>query len=539
MSSAAARTVDAAAAKRTSQGARAARFRTLALAALPFVSSLVLVASFPPLAAAPLAWVGIVPLLIFLRAEPSAWRRVAMSGCAGTLFFALGTSWLTRTTTPGWLALAVYAGGLSWALFAALAASALRSDRPWLRALGPAAAWVLSEYARGVLPANLPWLYLAHSQATHPSLVQSAAWGGAWLASALVVIVNAALASAARPRHAWVAVLGVGAIVVLASLTPSPSIGRSLRVGIVQPELGPREKTDPALRAAVLDRLTSLSREVTAPGGADVIVWPESSFPRTVGKEPGALLELAGVARGLGRPLVTGVMTKSDHLRNSVVALDGGGRVTSVYDKQRLVFVAEYLPSWIRNTPIEGLVTRGVRLPHRFDFAPGDGTRLLDVAGIPAAAAICLEHVSFAHVRAAVAAGARLVLNVGNEAAFQGTAELDQALAIATLRAVENRVAVVRVLNSGLSGVIAPDGTIRTLPLGARAEVVEVPLAEGARTPYTVLGEWVVWASAALLGALRLGAILSRRPHFTVRATRAASVPAGASHATVPAAWTT
>ncbi len=472
--------------------------RTVAHHALPFVSSALAVAAFPPLGLWPLAWIGLIPLLAFLARERSAARRVIVSGLAGTLFFACGCVWLTRTTTPGWLLLSVYAGGGSWALFAWLASSALRSPRALVRVGMTAAAWVVSEYVRGVLPANLPWLFLAHSQASQPALIQCAAWGGAWLVSASIVALNAAIAFTPRSRAAP---LVVAALVVLANLArPEPS-HESLGVGIVQPELSPREKTDPALASAVVDRLMALSRPLTANPDVELVVWPESSYPRTLGKEPSALLDLAGLARALGHTLVTGVMTKSDRLRNSVVALDASGRVTSVYDKQRLVFVAEYLPAWIRGTPLETIVTRGTRLPHRFDFTPGEHSTLLEAAGVPVAAAICLEHASFAHVRHAVAAGAKVVLNVGNEGAFDGTAELPQALAIATLRAVENRISVVRVLNSGLSGVIASDGSLRVLPAGARAEVLDVPLASSAHTFYTRFGDWLVAASGLLIAA--------------------------------------
>lgn len=488
-------------AARPGRDAVAARWtRAIAHHALPFVSSALAVAAFPPLGSWPLAWIGLIPLLAFLAREPSAARRVIVSGLAGTLFFACGCVWLTRTTTPGWLALSVYAGGGSWALFAWLASSALRSPRAVVRVGVPAAAWVISEYVRGVLPANLPWLLLAHSQAGQPALIQSAAWGGAWLVSASIVAMNAALACSPRSR---VAPLVIAALVVFANLArPEPS-RESLGVGIVQPELSPREKTDPVLAAAVVDRLMALSQPLVANPAVKLVVWPESSYPRTLGKEPSALLHLAGLARTLGRALVTGVMTKSDRLRNSVVALDASGRVTSVYDKQRLVFVAEYLPTWIRGTPLETIVTHGTRLPHRFDFTPGESSTLLEAAGIPLAAAICVEHASFAHVRRAVAAGARVVLNIGNEGAFDGTAELPQALAIATLRAVENRISVVRVLNSGLSGVIASDGSLRVLPAGARAEVLDVPLASGAHTFYTRFGDWLVAVSALLIVATR------------------------------------
>jgi apolipoprotein N-acyltransferase len=71
------------------------------------------------------------------------------------------------------------------------------------------------------------------------------------------------------------------------------------------------------------------------------------------------------------------------------------------------------------------------------------------------------------------------------------------------VRAVENRMPLVRATNTGVSGVVAPDGTITgATPLFEEAVIVEdVKIVRGASL-YTLLGDWLVYASIILIAGL-------------------------------------
>lgn len=464
----------------------------------PPLSGVLLAMSFPPIGFWPLSWVGLVPLLRFLAAESSWRRRVAGACLGGTVFAALGIGWLREMTTPGWVILSLYLGGLSWGIFALGASAALRTHRAFTRALLVPAAWVATEWVRGLLPGDLPWLYLGHAQAAWPPIVQLAEWTGVWGISFLVVLANVALA--VGPRVGLVAL----ALLAVAPRFEPAHVSRTIRAGIVQPGLTPDDKANPSRRESVVSRLRDLSSDVAEE--ADVILWPESSYPYALGQQPNDLLVLSDLVRTLGRPLVTGVVTSGDALYNSVLALDAAGEVTSVYDKRTLVPVSEYMPDWMRGTPLERLVTGATRLPHRYDFTPGVRPVTFELLGVPATVAICYEHAAFRHVREGIRAGGRLLLNVGNERAFDGTAEYEQALQISTFRAVEHRVPVVRAMNTGISGVITPDGRASTLPPGILSRVLDVPVTDGGPTLYTRLGDWLAHLCVALaLGLPMLG----------------------------------
>jgi apolipoprotein N-acyltransferase len=116
-------------------------------------------------------------------------------------------------------------------------------------------------------------------------------------------------------------------------------------------------------------------------------------------------------------------------------------------------------------------------------------------------ALICYEGVFPALTRRFVAAGADFLVNITNDAWYGPTSAPYQSLAQVTLRAVENRVPLVRAANTGFSAVIDPDGRIRWQgPLEEMAWHVDDIAWPGIRTVYTLWGD--VFAYACTLATL-------------------------------------
>jgi apolipoprotein N-acyltransferase len=78
------------------------------------------------------------------------------------------------------------------------------------------------------------------------------------------------------------------------------------------------------------------------------------------------------------------------------------------------------------------------------------------------------------------------------------------------LRAVENRVAIVRAANTGVSALVLQSGAIQaTLPLGTRGTLrADVPLRRG-ETFYTRFGDLFAYACLAVTGAALVGGRLA------------------------------
>ncbi|MDQ3438969.1 MAG: hypothetical protein M3478_01310, partial [Planctomycetota bacterium] len=84
---------------------------------LPMLSAVLLTLAFAPISQFYLAWVGLVPLLLYVRRAATTRRLFLWAWGAGTFFFALNIWWLGFVTIPGTLGSFVYMG-LYWGLAA-------------------------------------------------------------------------------------------------------------------------------------------------------------------------------------------------------------------------------------------------------------------------------------------------------------------------------------------------------------------------------------------------------------------------------------
>ena len=99
-----------------------------------------------------------------------------------------------------------------------------------------------------------------------------------------------------------------------------------------------------------------------------------------------------------------------------------------------------------------------------------------------------------------------LLLNISNDGWFGRGVQQPQHLAICVFRAVENRVAVARAVNTGISGFIEPSGRVHDLvtrapdspwPGNCGYSVAEVEV-DSRLTAYSKYGDWFAWSCAVL-----------------------------------------
>jgi apolipoprotein N-acyltransferase len=162
-----------------------------------------------------------------------------------------------------------------------------------------------------------------------------------------------------------------------------------------------------------------------------------------------------------------------------------------------LVPFGEYVPGGSLLWFLEKLV------PGVGNFLPGSEPTIFDLDDTRFAVLICYEAIFPDFVRRFVDRGATFLVNQTNDAWFGDTEAPLQHLDMAIVRAVENRVPLVRVANTGISAVVDIDGRIEArMPLSARGtEVVEIGLRDEA-TFYTRHGDF--FAGTAMLAALLL-----------------------------------
>lgn len=490
------------------------------------VAGAMLVLAFPPFgvwAAAPFA-IGLLLAMLALGAGSlsagpgrRALRGALLGAVFGTSFFALLTPWLRVIGPDAWM-LIVALSAVFMGLFGA-GAALLMPVRGWV--LWVACWWVAIEALRGRVPfGGFPWGRLGHSQSEAPT----AAWvsvGGVPLLGFLLVVAGGLLLMTVRYAYGrrWgpAAAATAAALAVLVSglALPLATDGRDLTVAIVQGNV-PRTGMDAfgqreAVLSAHLDATRQLADNVragTSPA-PDVVIWPENASDIDPALDDGAFAAIDGAVKDVGVPVLVGM----------VVEVEGGARVANQgtvwdpetgpgesYIKQNLVPFGEYVP--FRST-LERVISRLDRIPR--DFVAGEEPGALDLGPVTVADVICFDVAYDAAVRDAVKQGGEVITVQTNNATYGRTGQVPQQWAISRLRAIEHGRTVLVASTSGISGVVAPDGTvIAETPEFVQDVVVEQVVARTDTTIATRMG-FGLEVALSLLGLGAVGFALIRR----------------------------
>ena len=230
-----------------------------------------------------LAWFGVVPLLLVVRAAPTA-RAGAVRAWCGMAGYVLATQyWLLPSAGPLLVVPALGLGALwlPWGWAAHRLLSAPVTTRGTLAAVAVLpSAWVVAEAVRSWPSLGGPWALLGASQWNQPATLASAAIGGVWLTSFVIVATNTAIAGVILHRRSPVGVIAaavaVACVVVGPAwfwLGPAPAAGSTAQVALVQPG----NIDDAAARQAAGEALTA-----TLEGQRlDLVVWGEQRRGRS------------------------------------------------------------------------------------------------------------------------------------------------------------------------------------------------------------------------------------------------------------------
>lgn len=481
--------------------------------------------SFPPLGLWPLAIVGVA--LLWVACQGARARVAALVGlAAGLVQFVCLLTWLRVIGVDAWLVLALTQAVWIAALAAALAAVGRLPAWP----LWGAALWVAEEFGRDRVPfGGFSWGRLGFGQDGGP-LLRYAAVAGAPLVTFAVALAGGLLAwlvlSGVRRRAALTrigsGVAGLAAVVLAGLAVPVGTGGAAhLRVAVVQGNV-PRLGLDEFAQArAVVRNHAAVTEQLAADVQAgrrprpQVVVWPENSsdFDPFVDAQTRTLIDDA--VQAVGVPTLIGAVLNGPgpgHVRNTGIVWDPTKGPTQIYVKQHLVPFGEYVPF---RAELGGLIGRLSMVPN--DFVPGHRPGVLTLGPARIADVICFEVADDGVVREAVNAGGRLLVVQTNNATYEHRTddgyggEPAQQLAITRLRAVEHGRAAVVAATSGVSAVVAPDGTVLQRSGIFRPAILsaDVPL----RTERTLADRMGAWPERgiALAGVVVLAVAVARR----------------------------
>jgi apolipoprotein N-acyltransferase len=486
--------------------------------------------AFPWPDCGPLAWIALVPLLwVGLGHGPGvAFRTGWLFGVAfflGTLYWIVFTishyTALSPLIAVGPLLLLCGFLGLFPATFALGGERARQRGVPLALAAPPL--WVTLEWVRGWILGGFPWVGLGYSQWRATYLIQFVELTGVHGMSALLVLVNVVVYAAFRrwrdgrapslwslwATAALLVTLMAGGYVRVHALAALPPAGET-RIGVIQGNIPQDVKWDPAYQWSTIEHYEALTEKAAA-AGATLIVWPEAAAPIFFQNEDELRERIRALARRLDVWLIFGSAAYSRtvgdefvlHNRAYVLAPAGDEQF---YDKMKLVPFGEYVPLadlfFFVHKIVEGVG----------DFRPGTAAVVADTPYGRFGILICYEGIFPSLTRRFVAGGADFLVNITNDAWFGRTSAPSQHLAMGTLRAIENRVPVVRVANTGFSAMVDVDGTIRwQTGLFETAWRVDTVRWVGQPTVYTRVGDVFVAACVLITVGFALVAILTWR----------------------------
>jgi apolipoprotein N-acyltransferase len=436
---------------------------------------------------------GILPgllgyaLLMFLSERSTTVRGAFWMGwLAGFGYFFISCWWVAEAflvnAEQAWMAPFAASGlpiglGLFWGTATALYRRFLPSGMK--RVLFFAALFCLLEWLRGHVLTGFPWNPAGASWKAGSAASQFASIAGVYGLGFVTVASAAAfgtlLGEGTRKARIVTAVLGATAIsVVLISGAVRLSSARleltPTLVRIVQADVAQESKWTPEAYQGIVDRYVNLTAR---PGAAtpDLVIWPEGALPASANEvfapnspdavaiaraiQPGQSLIL-----GLGRGVPDPSTPEGGRYFNSLFVLhDEGGdglRVAAVYDKYRLVPFGEFLPAG-------GLMgALGVRaLTHMpLDFSPGPRPAPIDIPGAPRAQPLICYESLYPGFTPGSASRPDWIVNISNDAWFGRTSGPLQHLNLASYRAIETGLPVVRATPTGTSAMIDPWGRV-------------------------------------------------------------------------------
>jgi len=493
-------------------GSRGGRQRALLATALGVAAT----GALPPLFLLPLAIVAFTGLQWLLDGAGRPRRAFLDGWWFGVGHFATGLYWLAHAmlTDPlrfGWMipfAVLGLAAVLGLFTGAAAAAAWRLGGRGPARILALAVAWTAAEMLRGVVLTGFPWNLTGTIWAVWPAMMQPAAAVGLQGLSLLTVALAAMPATLADGGGRARRLLPTGAaLLVLAGLAGGGALrlGQAeegvvpgVRLRLVQPDIAQALRWERALAEQHLELGLALSA-LPAERPPTHVIWSETAIPFLLDRRWDALTGLARAVPPGGLLIAGAIRSGPDRdFWNSLIAVDGEGRVRGTYDKAHLVPFGEYVPlrRWLGFLP----------MPASIDMEAGPGPRSLVLPGLPKASPLICYEAIFPGAVVDPADRSGLLLNISNDAWFGISSGPHQHLAAARFRAVEEGLPLVRATNNGISAVVDAEGRVRArLGLGSRGVLdADLPSARPP-TPFASHGHWATLLLVVAVSTIAIG----------------------------------
>ena len=441
-----------------------------------FVLGAVSVLALPPYYCFGLLFISLMGLFCLINNSDSCKQAFSRGYWFGFGFFGLGLSWIGNALLVeggiiSWLyPLVPLAAGAFFGLFIGFPALLTRMLRGFGgRFVAFPALWVLFEWIRSFIFTGFPWNLLGSALSFSPVLIQTAAIGGTYLLSLLVLYISLSPLIYLQHRdkaHFWgsLSLLGglCGVILIYGSIRlqsyPS-SLKTNYLVRLVQPAISQDQKWNRRTLEDNFEQYIQMSRAPSA-SPLSLTVWGETASPFPLDYDSARQQQIVAAVPKRGYLAVGSISYRRNpeggyNPLNTMFLFDDEGRIKAQYSKTHLVPFGEYIPfrRWLPQAirPFTKVIS---------DFAVGNGPETFSLSNLPPlGVAICYE-IIFPHQIISATNPPEVLLNLTNDGWYGKSSGPYQHLEATRLRAVEEGITIVRAANSGISGIFSPTGEI-------------------------------------------------------------------------------
>ena len=427
--------------------------------------------AFHPLGLGFLAWVSFVPLIHVFNISHFK-KNIIYGYIFGLSFNLTAFYWIGANsgadilTVLGSLFAAVFYLAFFWAVAGFLFSLMSKEDQQILGNIFFPFIIVIIEFLRSFGPLGFPWSNLALTQSKYIHFIQFIEVTGTYGVSFVIIGFNIILYNVTQKKISLLkglffisfvligfSIAGIGRIMSL------PKSNRDITVAVVQPNVNPNTKWQN--KKEIIALMDSLHQE-SIKFKPDLIVFPETALPSYLVRDNRTRGTLQSIVNRSDIPLLTGTIhtsfeNNSRYYYNSSMFIIPQKKY-ELYSKIHLVPFAEYdlLPSIFHPlTKLNINIDRG-------NFKSGNDYKVFKYENLLFSNLICYESSIPKISRTFVSKGAEFLIIQANDGWLGSSFGPYQHFELARLRAIENRIPVVRCANTGISGVINFDGSIKT-----------------------------------------------------------------------------
>lgn len=360
-------------------------------------------------------------------------------------------------------------------------------------------AWALFEWLQGIVLTGFAWMQLGYSQIDTPLSGYAPVLGnhgvglfvGVTAGFIVVMLKRSASWHKSTVPVALVTVVCIWTVgFAVKQITWTEPVGEKIKVSLIQGNIAQDVKWDREMLQPTLKLYRDISLQLS---DTDLIIWPETAVPSYLHRLSAYMSDLNLSMQQRNADLLLGIFIRDQvkgRYYNSLINVGGGE-----YRKRHLVPLGEYIPLRF----LVDFFNRWINIPMSDIESGSDDQPLLRAAGQPLGVSICFED-AFARDVLKDLPEATLLVNVSNDAWFDGSHEAYQHHVIARMRALESGRYMLRATNTGISSIIDPQGEViakapryETYVLNATVQPMR-----GA-TPYVLWGDYLLLVAGVLV----------------------------------------